>query len=386
MEGRENWVNAEISRELKQNYYDGKASLIRIEESESFPPADTKQAFQTWASVHGCTADKLYAIVLKGTEVKGYRFREENDCVPLTVLMPQPAAQRLDETHGALAGKTVGLIGCGSLGSKIGASLCRSGVTQFKLIDDDILFPENLVRNELDWRDIGAHKASALAGRLSLINASVKATVMKQKLGGQESSGSIEAVIGSFQGCDLLIDATANPSVFNLLAALPDKPLVWGEVFGGGFGGLIARYRPGIEPDPLMMRRAIENWFAERSEGKPAPLVEYGANREGRPLIADDADVSVIAAHTARLALDLLMRPDASHYPNSVYAIGMGEGSVFTQPFHTYPIEVGSAISKPSKEILSKEEVAKEITTIVEIFVNQNETSNSSVSNRPPAA
>jgi molybdopterin/thiamine biosynthesis adenylyltransferase len=288
--------------------------------------------------------------------------------------MPQPLAQRLDADHEGLSEKTVALIGCGSLGSKIAAMLCRSGVRKFKLIDDDLLFPDNLVRHELDWRDIGAHKAAALAGRLSLIDAATEAQVIKQKLGGQESSGSLEAVIASFQPCDLVIDATANPAVFNLLAALPDKPLVWGEVFGGGFGGLVARYRPGTEPDPLLMRRAIENWFAEHSEGKPAPVTDYGINRDGIPLIADDADVSVIAAHAARLALDMLMRPESSHFPHSVYALGMGEGSVFSQPFHTLPIEVGPANPRMPKEVLSKEEAGKQLADIVSIFVNQNET------------
>ncbi len=51
----------------------------------------------------------------------------------------------------------------------------------------------------------------------------------------------------------MVIDATAEPGVFNYLCAavaISKKPMVWAEVFGGGFGGLIARYRPGGEPDP----------------------------------------------------------------------------------------------------------------------------------------
>ena len=47
-------------------------------------------------------------------------------------------------------------------GSKVGTMLARSGVARFFLADDDILFPDNFVRNDLDWRDVGSHKANAL--------------------------------------------------------------------------------------------------------------------------------------------------------------------------------------------------------------------------------
>ncbi|MCT4372027.1 ThiF family adenylyltransferase [Yangia mangrovi] len=40
-----------------------------------------------------------------------------------------------------LADKSVGIVGCGSVGSKVAASLCRTGVGKFLLIDEDIFFP-----------------------------------------------------------------------------------------------------------------------------------------------------------------------------------------------------------------------------------------------------
>ena len=41
------------------------------------------------------------------------------------------------------------------MGSKLAASLARSGVRRFVLVEEDVLLPENLVRNDLDWRDVG---------------------------------------------------------------------------------------------------------------------------------------------------------------------------------------------------------------------------------------
>ena len=66
--------------------------------------------------------------------------------------------------------RTVALVGCGSMGSKIAVALARAGVGHFLLVDDDILLPENLVRHDLDWREIGTHKAASLSRRIQLVN------------------------------------------------------------------------------------------------------------------------------------------------------------------------------------------------------------------------
>ena len=104
-------------------------------------------------------------------------------------------------------------------------------------------------------------------------NPAAACSVRRMRLGGQESSGSIESLLKSLAECDMIMDATAEASVFNYLCAtvaISKKPMVWAEVFGGGFGGMIARYRPSSEPDPASMRRAIENWCADQGKVLPA--------------------------------------------------------------------------------------------------------------------
>ena len=146
-----------------------------------------------------------------------------------------------------LSTKSVALIGCGSLGSKVGTMLARSGVARFVLVDDDILLPDNFVRNDLDWRDVGSHKANALLRRMTLVNPAAQSEIWRARLGGQESSASAETMLKLIGDCDLIFDATANPDILNLMSAIATvrkRPLVWAEVFGGGIGGLIARCRP----------------------------------------------------------------------------------------------------------------------------------------------
>ena len=97
--------------------------------------------------------------------------------------------------------------------------------------------------------------------------------------------------------------------------------------------------------------------------------MDYGGG-PGSPLIADDADVTVIASHAARMGIDMLIPRSPSMFPNSVYMIGLAKGWIFEQPFETHPIEVGPPVaSEPAPEI--DPEVAKE--ELLKIFQLYNE-------------
>lgn len=259
-----------------------------------------------------------------------------------TLIFPDPQ-NRLATNYGDLSEKAVAVAGAGSLGSKVAVSLARSGVRRFILIDEDILNPDNLVRNDLDARAVGLHKVDGLAARLREVNPDVDVKVRRIKLGGQESAASTESALKQIGGCDLVIDATADPQVFNLCASVARserKPMIWGEVFAGGIGGLIARSRPDIEPPPHAARRQISDWFdAQGVEWEGQPAARYDLERENQPpLIADDADVSVIAGHVARFALDTLLYDSSGAFPASAYVIGFVATGIFAAPFDTVPI------------------------------------------------
>mgnify|MGYP003592196892 FL=1 len=67
--------------------------------------------------------------------------------------------------------------------------------------------------------------------------------------------------------------------------------------------------------------------------------IDYGVEPDDQPsMVADDADVSVVAAHLARLALDALLAAEESDYPFSAYVIGLRAEWIFTGPFQTFPI------------------------------------------------
>lgn len=93
----------------------------------------------------------------------------DNPLKEYKVILPPPSDEiRLPEEHKKLPELKVGIIGLGSMGSKIALSLARSGIRKFVVVDDDFLKLENLVRHELSWAEVGLHKVDAIKNALNL--------------------------------------------------------------------------------------------------------------------------------------------------------------------------------------------------------------------------
>jgi molybdopterin/thiamine biosynthesis adenylyltransferase len=293
---------------------------------------------------------KNFNIVIKHDETWIFHwvfFTKDKDHVISyrTILDVDPVA-RISPELNTLTEKKIGLVGCGSVGSKIAVQLSRTEVGSILLIDDDIFFEGNIVRNELSITDIGFHKTSALEAKIKSINPKMSIERRQIKLGGQESSATMISAMEQLATCDLVVDATADPSAFTIIASVCEKnniPVVWGSVFAGGFGGLIGRALPDSDPPPLEARQQITRWcekqnvdFPHRENGDQ-PYEARGV--DGQPEIATDPEVAIIASHAARFAIDALVRPNDSGFPNSAYAIGFSRSWIFDAPFDTRPIE-----------------------------------------------
>src|SRR5260370_17497879 len=109
------------------------------------------------------------------------------------------------------------MIGWGSGGSKIAASLARDGVGAFLLIDDDLFLRDNLVRNDLDWRNVGGHKVDGVSRRIRAVNPSATVEVRRIRLTVQESAASAASALNQVADSDLIVDATSQPNPLNFL-------------------------------------------------------------------------------------------------------------------------------------------------------------------------
>ena len=227
----------------------------------------------------------------------------------LIVLPDRPGAR--SGRRPAARDKSVALVGTGSVGSKMAEMLVRSGVDRLVLVDGDVFLPENLERHVLDWRDVGFRKASALKRRLLHIMPGAAIEVIANNLNWQRSARIHASDISEIANCSVIVDATGDPPTALLLGAIAadnERPFVSVQVFEGGIGALVARSIPGRDPSYVTGRMRYQAYCDEQNTPPPPPAPRrYEAFDDGgEPIIADDAAVSIAAAHGARVILDVL--------------------------------------------------------------------------------
>lgn len=273
-----------------------------------------------------------------------------------------------------IALKKVGIVGLGSVGSKVAISIARAGINKFYLIDEDLFFPVNIQRHVLDWRNVGEHKVKALEKELAYISPKIQTESEIVNLVAQESNTYLNQVLIKLGQCDLIIDCTANSTVFNILSAVCrvyEKSIVWCEVFAGGIGGVIARSRYGKDPSPKLMRAAYEDYANKHPCSEYKVIENYAAeDSSGQIFTASDADVSVISAHLTRFAIDTILNSDIPLYPYSLYLIGMSKAWIFDQPFCTIPIATNGLEIKEKCIELNEEEHADNIKFLTDLIEN----------------
>ncbi len=288
--------------------------------------------------------------------------------------------ERLGDLFDKLRDKQVGIVGLGSVGSKIAISLARSGVSSFFFVDDDIFLPENICRHALSWNSIGMHKVDAVAEELHRINPVCQIDVRRIKLSGQEATANVGTALRRLGDCDLIFDATADPTTFNQLSAVAQqfkKPLIWMEVYAGGIGGFVARYRPGIEPYPYLMRRALHQSLEGEAEIPGSGDVDYSrVDEDQNIIIAQDADVGVISNHAIRMGLDVLADSESPKFPYAMYLIGLEKAWRFDQPYWTIPISVSDVQVDEEKIVSSASDINESIELIRQMIERGNSENN----------
>jgi len=309
-----------------------------------------------------------------------YQDEPEKILTHNTVYPGQPGVRSKSEEQKNLSSVRVAIIGLGSLGSKVAVSLARAGVKRFLLVDDDYLQPENMVRHELTWLYVGVNKVHAIEEDLALIAPGIEVTTSTNRLAAQESPRNISLLLKKIAECDLLIDATANTDVFNLLAQLADghkKPLFWAEVFAGGYGGLIARATPDWDPNPFAVRDSIFGYLSTLPEAPYKKAQGYDAEGDV-PLIAYDSDVGHIASALTRLVLDATLKRMTQDFPTAAYLIGLRHEWVFRQAFDVHPVTASGAGWAQTSDPVREEDLKSVLQFFTSNFGNEADANNQS--------
>src|SRR5512138_3747050 len=133
--------------------------------------------------------------------------------------------------RGILAGKTVGIAGCGGLGSNCAVALARVGVGRLIIVDFDKIEISNLNRQYFFADQVGMPKVIALKENIGRIDPSIQVEIHEIHLNEQN----IPLI---FNECDVIVEAFDRDDmkqmiVETVLEKMPDRYLVCGSGLAG---------------------------------------------------------------------------------------------------------------------------------------------------------
>ncbi|MCG8532916.1 MAG: sulfur carrier protein ThiS adenylyltransferase ThiF [Desulfovibrionales bacterium] len=142
----------------------------------------------------------------------------------------------------ALASVTVGIAGCGGLGSNCAAMLARSGIRNFVLADFDVIEPSNLNRQFFFAEQVGMKKVLACKENLYSIDSSLSVAVRDLTL-------TEETVRALFAECQIVVEALDSIDGKKMMAQmfLSDERFFVSASGMAGWG------------EPYMRRRAVRD-------------------------------------------------------------------------------------------------------------------------------
>jgi len=136
-----------------------------------------------------------------------------------------------EEIKNILQNKTVGIAGCGGLGSNCAVALTRVGIGTLIIADFDVVSESNLNRQYYFRDQIGIPKTIALTENIGRISNSVKVVAHNICL-------TKENIPGIFRDCDVIVEAFDRADqkeilIETVIIEFPEKPLVIGLGMAG---------------------------------------------------------------------------------------------------------------------------------------------------------
>ncbi len=138
---------------------------------------------------------------------------------------------KFEEIKNILKSKTVGVAGCGGLGSNCAVALARVGIGNLIIVDFDVIEESNLNRQYYFFHQIGKKKSTALKENIKKINPEINVIAIDKKLAS-------ESILEIFKDCDVIVEAFDKAEVKHMiietvLEKFPDKPIVSGIGMAG---------------------------------------------------------------------------------------------------------------------------------------------------------
>ena len=131
----------------------------------------------------------------------------------------------------SLKDKTIGIAGCGGLGSNCAIALARIGIGKLIIADFDVIVQSNLNRQYFFTDQLGMNKVDALEMNIARVNPQVIVEKHCIKL-------SPENISGVFADCDVIVEAfdlaeMKQMIIETVLTVMPEKYIVSGSGMAG---------------------------------------------------------------------------------------------------------------------------------------------------------
>jgi ThiF family len=245
---------------------------------------------------------------------------------------------------------TVGLAGLGTLGAPIAFQLASSLVKEIRLLDSDFCDPATSVRWPAGVRAAGSHKTLYLRHELEsqfplthVDGFDVHVGFARLEL--ERSEG--EMLTAFLDGCDLLIDATAEDNVTRALAHLAHPAgipqiYVWSV---DGYGGVVAFLQQGVTGCFLCLERALSSGEIEPPIPASNPSMVQPKGCASPTFTAPLIDLLPLSVEATRMATSRLSGGQGG-YPSLDYDVlvfqvrqgdGTSSGPVTWAPFKLAP-------------------------------------------------
>jgi sulfur carrier protein ThiS adenylyltransferase len=143
-----------------------------------------------------------------------------------------------EEIRNKLKNKTVGIAGCGGLGSNCAIALARVGIGALTIADFDLIIESNLNRQYFFYDQIGQLKVFALKKNIQMVNPRVKVRAFDIRLCQSD-------IMEIYRTCDVIVEAFDRSEmkqmiIETVLNHMPDMHLIIGNgVAGWGDNNLI---------------------------------------------------------------------------------------------------------------------------------------------------
>lgn len=211
------------------------------------------------------------------------------------------------DTHN-LEDKTVCIIGCGSIGSKVAFNIYREGIGKLILIDDEILESENIGRHLCGISDLYKNKVDAVKRKIMDHYPDAEITCMPATF--TEAYNEHNEIIDK---ADLIISCTADialertlNNIFYTNTEFPPVIYTWTEPFGIASHAILIGYHSGgcyeccLNPTDL-------HFYREVIKSDPETYMKNEAGCQTSFMPYSGLDVEQAATLTTRLSLKWLL-------------------------------------------------------------------------------